>query len=193
MIGKVINSVAEGVESLGKSVEATIEGDFGKAGKNLARAGLEAAGIAGSALTGPAAEVVQEGIEGALDNAALERSSGDVPGPGGDGANWSIPNVVSGAAGGAAAGAAGAGPGGGAVGSVENLLGAVSGGDSGAVGDVIGEVAGGLEEVEGGSVGELLEGGVGAKMSAVGEAADLLGDLGASEGSVADKLLSAGI
>lgn len=192
MIGKVINSVAEGVESLGKSVEATIEGNFEKAGKNLARAGLEAAGIAGSVLTGPAAEVVQEGIEGALDNAALERSSGDVPGPGGDGANWSIPNLVSGATGGAAEGAAGVGPGGGAVGAVENILGAVSGGGSGAVGDVIGDVAGGLEEV-GGSVGDLLEGGVGAKMSAVGEAADLLGDLGASEAAVGDKLLSAGI
>jgi hypothetical protein len=190
MIGKVINSVAEGVESLGKSVKATIEGDFEKAGKNLARAGLEAAGIAGSVLTGPAAEVVQEGIEGALDKASLERSSGDVPGPGGDGANWSIPNLVSGVMGGIGEGAAGAGVGGG--GAVEKILGAVSGGDSGAIGDLLGDVAGGLEDLDDG-IGDLLDGVLGDKMSAVGEAADLLGDLGASEGSVADKLVSAAI
>ncbi len=216
-IGNAIGSVTEGIGALGESVKSAIDGDGAEAGENLARFGLEAAGIAGTALTGPAAEVVQEGIEGALDNAVLERGTGDVPGPEGEGADWSIPNLLSGAVSGTAEGL---GAGGGTGGAIGELLG--RGGEAGgSLGKILG-AAGGLEGAGGGEGGEGLgelfgaagggggseggpgellgafggDGGGGGKglseqMSSFGQAADLMSGLGSSEGQVADKMLSA--
>jgi len=145
LIGNAINSIKEGVSSLGQSVSHAVQGEWEEAGKDFARFGLEGAGIAGTVFLGPGAEVGQEAIEGALDNAVLERRTGDVPGPGG-GSDWSPDNLLEGAIDGAkdgAMGVFGGMPGGGDT--LGKVLGAAggSGGGGGPLKSILGGMFGG--------------------------------------------------
>lgn len=191
-IGGVISSVAEGVQALGTSVKEAAEGDWGEAGKQFARAGLEAAGIAGQALAGPggpAVESIQESIEGALDSAALEKGTGDAPPPTGGGASFDVGGMLSGAAEGAL----------GSIGGAGGALGQVLGGSGGSIGKVLGAVTGGggagsgLEEMLGGVLESGQIGGFTSKVSDVGEAAGMLEALGEGGSEVADELLHASV
>jgi len=174
-IGGVISSVAEGIDALGKSIKNAAEGDWGEAGEHVARVGLEAAGIAGTALGGPLGETLQEGIEGVLDSAGLEQGTGDVPAPGGGGGGFDMPGMLSGAADGVLGSL-----GGGALG---KILGAVGGGG--------GSVAGGLEKMLDGMPGSGQIGEFGARLGNFGEAAELLDDLATDGDEVADQMLNA--
>ena len=86
----LIGSVVEGLKSVGESIGHAVKGEWKEAGKDFAKAGLEAAGIAGSVLAGPQMEALQEKIEKGLDAGLLKEKgapggAGDVPPPkGGD-------------------------------------------------------------------------------------------------------------
>jgi hypothetical protein len=81
---KLIRSVVEGIESLGKGIGHLAKGEFDEFGKDMARFGLETAGVVGQIFAGPMAEELQEMIEGAVDGRLSGPGSGDVPPPGAD-------------------------------------------------------------------------------------------------------------
>lgn len=176
IVGNAIGSITEGGGALMESVKHAVSGELGEAGKDMARAGLEAGGLAATfAGAGPAGEMAQEAIEGALDNAFLERGKGDVPGPGG-GADFSIGNLFQGAVQGAVGGAGGGVFGGmaGGGGALGKVLGIASGGGGGGGGlqSMLGGLAGG-----GGGGGGLLGG-----LANLGQGTQLLNNLlGAQE------------
>lgn len=182
--GGLIDSVTEGVEALGGSVKHAIEGDWEEAGKDFARVGLEAAGIVGQQFLGPGAEIAQETIEGALDNAVLERGTGDVPGPKGKGADWSVGNLLSGAADGAFSSVSNQYMGG--QGTMGKLLGAAGGG-GGAGG------AGGLQDLFSSflSSGEAQQ--FSGQLGDFSDAVNMMNSLDSSAGDVSNRMLSASV
>jgi hypothetical protein len=182
----LVGSIKEGTQALTQSIGHAVKGDWEEAGKDFARVGLEAAGAAGTVFLGPGAEVAQEAIEGALDNAVLERPTGDVAGPGG-GADWSVDNLLAGAVEGGAESAMGVfgGMSGGSS-SLQNVMGAVGGSGGG---------GGSLEQLLGGALGggsggsgsvEALAG----SLSNAGDAAGLMGNLQSEAGYVRGRVVS---
>lgn len=170
MVGGIIqgavSSITEGGSALVHSVKHAVQGEWSKAGENFARAGLEVGGMAASAVVGPGAEVGQEAIEGALDNAVLERGTGDVPSP--RGTDWSFENLMNGAVDGASNSALGVFGGmAGGAGSLGKVLGAASGGQGG----------GGLKGMVGSVAGDETGGGLSAKLGAVGEGTKKVHDM----------------
>jgi hypothetical protein len=79
---KLIRSVVEGIGSLGEGIGHLVKGEFDEFGEDMARFGLEAAGVVGQIFAGPMAEELQEMIEGAVDGRLSGPGSGDVPPPG---------------------------------------------------------------------------------------------------------------
>ena len=80
----LIRSVVEGIESLGEGIGHLVKGEFDEFGKDMARFGMEAAGMVGHMFAGPMAEQLQEMIEGAVDGRLEGPGTGDVPSPDSD-------------------------------------------------------------------------------------------------------------